>query len=106
MSNGIEVEFHHKFVKWRDELKDTEAEALIAARLRRIRKDGCLGDCGFVGEGVYELRIHCGPGYRIYFVWVGGRMILLLCGGIKSDQNRDIKQAKRLAKEVKSGTEK
>jgi len=106
VKNGIELESHDKFVKWRNRLKDAMARALIAARLERIRKEGFLGDCEFVGEGVYELRIHYGPGYRIYFVWVDGKMILLLCGGIKSDQNRDIIRAKQLAKEMKDGAEK
>jgi len=99
--NVVEVESHQNFVKWREQLKDVEVEALIAARLRRIQEDGFLGDHAFVTRGVYELRIHYGPGYRLYYTWMSGRMILLLCGGDKSRQKRDIKRARRLAKEVK-----
>jgi len=101
VEQAIEVESHHNFVKWREKLNDVVAEALIAARLRRIQEDGFLGDHEFVANNLYELRIHCGPGYRLYYTWVNGKMILLLCGGIKSSQARDIKRAKRLAKEVR-----
>jgi putative addiction module killer protein len=97
----IKVEFHHKFVKWRSKLKDADAEALIAMRLKRIREKGNFGDQEFVGGGVWELRVFYGPGYRLYYMWTGGKIVLLLGGGVKTGQKIDIKRAKRLAKEVK-----
>jgi len=71
---------------------------LIAARLDRLAY-GLLGDVEPVGEGISELRIHFGPGYRVYFRKRGSTVIVLLCGGNKSSQAKDIKAAKRLAKE-------
>jgi putative addiction module killer protein len=80
-------------------LRDTEAKARIAARVRRLAF-GNPGDVKPVGEGVSELRIHYGPGYRVYFVQRGTTLIVLLCGGDKKSQQRDIETAKQLAKEV------
>jgi len=84
------------FSRWADKLKDPIAATLIAARLARL-ETGYIGDTEPVGKGIYELRIHCGPGYRIYFTRRGKEVIVLLCGGDKSSQARDIKQAKELA---------
>lgn len=84
---------------WLRALRDTQARARIAARTRRLAF-GNPGDVRPVGEGVSELRIHYGPGYRVYFVQRGALLILLLCGGDKSTQDRDIEMAKRLAKEM------
>jgi len=86
------------FRKWRLQLEDERARALIASRLDRLAY-GHAGDAASVGEGISELRIHFGPGYRIYFQQRGKTVIVLLCGGDKSSQPRDIKAAKRLAKE-------
>ncbi len=72
--------------------------AIIASRLDRLAQ-GHAGDVESVGEGVSELRIHYGPGYRVYFQKSGSTIIVLLCGGDKSTQTKDIKAAKRLAKE-------
>lgn len=83
---------------WYQELKDTTAKALIATRLRRLRL-GLFGDVTPVGQGISELRIHYGPGYRIYFKKRGNKVIILLCGGDKSTQNKDIRMAKHLAEE-------
>ncbi|WP_093391372.1 type II toxin-antitoxin system RelE/ParE family toxin [Rugamonas rubra] len=58
-----------------------------------------FGDVAFVGEGVYELRIHSGPGYRLYFLRQGAAIVVLLCGGDKSSQARDVRAAKRLARQ-------
>lgn len=92
--------FHLKqteaFRKWQSNLKDLRASALIAARLDRIAY-GHLGDASPVGRGISELRIHYGPGYRIYFQIRGETIILLLCGGCKDTQSRDIKAARKLA---------
>ncbi len=87
------------FQQWESRLKDGKARALIAARLHRLA-NGLLGDVSPVGNGVSELRIHYGPGYRVYFIQRGEALIVLLCGGIKRTQLRDIETAKRLAKEV------
>jgi len=97
----FDVEYHEKYVKWRNKLKDVDAKALITARVKRISEDGEFGDCEFIGNDVWELRIHYGPGYRVYYMREGDKVILLLCGGNKSSQKRDIKRATKLAKEVK-----
>ncbi len=86
------------FGEWERSLKDNKVRAIIAARLFRLA-NGLAGDVSPVGEGVSELRIHYGPGYRIYFQQRGEEIIVLLCGGDKSMQSRDIRAAKRLAKE-------
>ena len=86
------------FRKWRTRLKDVRARALIAARLDRLAF-GHTGDVKPVGQGISELRIAHGPGYRIYFQQRGKTLMILLCGGDKSTQEKDIETAKRLAKE-------
>jgi putative addiction module killer protein len=86
------------FRKWEKRLKDQKAKALIAARLFRL-VNGLAGDVSSVGDRVSELRIHYGPGYRIYFQQRGETIIILLCGGDKSTQARDIATAKRLAEQ-------
>ncbi len=86
------------FRKWRTQLKDERARALIASRSDRLAY-GHAGDAEAVGDGISELRIHFGPGYRIYFQRRGKTVIVLLCGGDKSSQGKNIKVAKRLAKE-------
>jgi putative addiction module killer protein len=84
------------FRKWQSKLPDPKAKALIAMRLQRLA-NGNAGDAAPVGEGVSELRIHYGPGYRIYFQRRGDILILLLCGGDKGTQDRDIRIAKQIA---------
>lgn len=86
------------FRKWRLRLKDERARALIASRLDRLAF-GHAGDVKPVGQGISELRIDHGPGYRVYFERRGNTIIILLCGGDKSTQDKDIQTAKRLAKE-------
>lgn len=83
------------FRRWRLRLRDDRVRALIASRLDRLAY-GHAGDTRSVGDGVSELRIHHGPGYRIYFARQGSMVILLLCGGDKSSQARDIRMAKQL----------
>ena len=84
--------------KWERKLRDQRAKALIAARVFRLA-NGLPGDVKPVGQGVSELRIHHGPGYRVYFKQRGNEIIILLCGGEKSTQPRDIEAAQRLAAE-------
>jgi putative addiction module killer protein len=84
------------FRKWERKLRDQRAKALIAARIFRLA-NGLRGDTKPVGKGVRELRIHHGPGYRIYYKEVGVEIIILLCGGDKSTQKGDIAAAQRLA---------
>ena len=84
------------FRRWERRLKDQKARALIAARLLRLAS-GLAGDVAPVGEGISELRIHYGPGYRVYFQRRGAEIIILLCGGDKGSQERDIRAAKQIA---------
>ena len=86
------------WAEWLAHLKDPTARARIFARLKRL-KQGNYGDCKSVGDGVFELRFFFGPGYRVYFGEIEGSIILLLCGGDKSSQAQDIKQAMDLWRE-------
>lgn len=89
-----------RYAQWFDRLRDRQAKARIAVRIRRISL-GNFGDVKPVGEGVSELRVDYGPGYRVYFIKLGERIVLLLCGGDKSTQQRDIDAAKFLARQAK-----
>jgi putative addiction module killer protein len=82
------------FDEWLRELRDANAVARVLARIGRIRR-GNLGDCKPVGEGVSELRVDYGPGYRIYFDQKGQTLVILLCGGDKRTQERDIRVAQQ-----------
>jgi putative addiction module killer protein len=95
----VELRQTETFRKWRSRLRDERARALIASRLDRLAY-GHAGDAAPVGEGISELRIHYGPGYRIYFRKRGNALIVLLCAGDKSSQAKDIETAKRLAGEL------
>lgn len=94
----IELKQTKTYEKWEARLRDKRARTIIAARLMRLA-EGLLGDIESVGEGVSELRIHYGPGYRVYFQRRGNLLVVLLCGGDKSTQARDIAAAKKLANE-------
>lgn len=83
---------------WIAKIRDINAVARIDVRIRRL-SIGNAGDCKSVGEGVSELRIDYGPGYRVYFSRQGDLIIILLCGGDKRTQDQDIKAAKKIAKE-------
>jgi putative addiction module killer protein len=83
------------FSDWLYELRDVKARARIRNRLARIEELRAFGDCEPVGEGVFELRFFFGPGYRVYFGQIGERVILLLAGGDKASQVRDIARAKQ-----------
>jgi putative addiction module killer protein len=84
------------FDAWFASLKDKRAVARIQARIDRA-EDGNFGDCLPVGEGISEMRIHYGPGYRVYFIQRGMELVILLAGGNKSSQSKDIKTALELA---------
>jgi putative addiction module killer protein len=92
----IEVRQTAEFSGWLHRLQDAEAAARIVARLRRMEQ-GNPGDVKSVGNGVMEMRISYGPGYRIYYVHRGAQIVILLCGGDKRTQRRDIKRARALA---------
>ena len=94
----IELKQTETFRKWWTKLRDERARGVIVSRLDR-RAYGHAGDVEPVGEGISELRIHYGPGYRVYFQKRETEIILLLCGGDKSTQGKDIRTAKRLAEE-------
>jgi putative addiction module killer protein len=85
-----------RFIEWFRALPDVKARARIAARITQAEQ-GNFGDCAPVGGGVSEMRIHHGPGYRVYYAHHGDRVVLLLCGGDKSAQQHDIDKAHRLA---------
>ena len=89
------------FRDWLDGLKDVDTQALIFQCLQRI-KLGNFGDCKTLQGGVCELRIHYGPGIRIYYGKIGNKVILLLCGGDKGSQDRDIAKAKEYLKDYQS----
>jgi len=80
------------FSEWLDGLKDIAARAIIRKRLNRIRM-GNFGNTRSVGEGVFELKIDFGPGYRVYYGLDGDTLVVLLCGGDKGSQERDIRKA-------------
>jgi len=95
---ALELKQTETFRLWERRLRDRRARTFIAARLLRLA-EGLPGDVAPIGEGISELRIHYGPGYRIYFQQRGGACVVLLCGGDKGGQSRDIAKAKRLARE-------
>ena len=100
----VEIVQTGQFRDWRDALPDRKARLRIDDRLRRLAS-GNAGDTKSVGGDVQELRLHFGTGYRIYDIWRDGFLIILLTGGDKSLQSRDIAKAKRLAKDADDGIE-
>jgi putative addiction module killer protein len=88
------------FRDWLTSLRDRKAQIRIDARIVHLR-NGHFGDARPVGEGLSELRIHHGPGYRLYLVRIGATVVVLLCGGDKSTQDRDIAKAKEMARILK-----
>ena len=95
----IEIHQTETYATWFDRLRDRRARALINVRLRRLQR-GNPGDARSVGEGVSELRIHHGPGYRVYYVQRGCDIVILLAGGDKGSQQSDISLARQLARQV------
>jgi len=96
----LTIEITETFDAWFTRLRDKQAEKRIQARIRRAEL-GNFGDCAPVGEGVSEMRIHYGPGYRVYFVQFGTQVVVLLAGGDKSSQSKDIELALGLARQLK-----
>ena len=88
------------FDSWYQKLKDREVARFIQVRIDRA-EDGNFGDCKPIGEGVSEMRLHVGPGYRLYFMQQGLEIVILLAGGNKSSQSRDIEIALQLAREIR-----
>jgi putative addiction module killer protein len=97
----IEIIQSNTFARWLGKLKDRAAVMRINARLRRLTETGNFGDAKPVREGVSEMRIDYGPGYRLYFIQTGPVLVVLLAGGDKSTQDADIKRAIDIAKEWK-----
>jgi len=93
----FEVHQSDAFAKWFEGLKDRKAAVRIQVRIDRVQYQGHFGDCASVGEGVSELRIHYGPGYRVYFKRSGRTVVVLLVGGDKSTQQADIARAIKIA---------
>ena len=96
---AIEVRQTERFVRWFAGLHDSQARMRIQARIRRLSV-GNFGDVKSVGQGVYEMRIDYGPGYRVYFARRGDALVVLLAGGDKRTQNRDIVNARAMAREL------
>jgi putative addiction module killer protein len=95
----IEVRQTDEFQKWLRNLRDDRAVARIAARIRRLEQ-GNPGDAKSVGSGLLEMRVDYGPDYRVYYVRRGAVIVVLLCGGDKRTQQRDIKRAEALVAEL------
>jgi putative addiction module killer protein len=95
----IEIRKTNHFVKWLDGLKDFRARARVLARIKRLAS-GNPGDVRPVGEGVSELRIHYGPGYRVYFKQFGRTFVVLLAGGDKNSQGKDIQNAIEISRNL------
>ena len=96
----LQIQQTETYARWFAGLRDRVARARIDIRIRRLSL-GNAGDAKPVGEGISEMRVDHGPGYRIYFIQRGEVVIVLLAGGNKSTQNRDIRNAKALAKDLK-----
>ncbi|MCO5072070.1 MAG: type II toxin-antitoxin system RelE/ParE family toxin [Rhizobiaceae bacterium] len=96
----FDVQETDAYSDWFQSLRDTNAKARILMRVRRLSL-GNPGDVGPVGQGVSEMRIHYGPGYRVYYVQHGAAIVILLCGGDKSSQKDDIANAIELAAALK-----
>ena len=90
------IEKTAEFDKWFRKLKDLKAKAIILFRIQKIENDGHFGDCRSVGDGIQEIRINFAKGYRVYFIVKDRKVVLLLAGGNKSTQQKDIKKSKEI----------
>ena len=95
------IEKTEDFDKWLRKLKDLRAKAKILFRIQKIENDEHFGDCEPVGNGIRELKIDYAKGYRVYFKESDGKIIILLIGGDKSTQQKDIEKAKEILKRIK-----
>jgi putative addiction module killer protein len=95
----VEIRKTELFAKWLDNLRDIQAKARVLVRIERLAS-GNAGDVKPVGEGISEMRIDYGPGYRVYFTKRGSELIILLAGGDKGSQSSDIKTSLRLARNL------
>jgi len=94
------IEKTTEFDKWLIKLKDLKAKAKILFRIQKIETDGHFGDCKPVGDGIREIRVNFAKGYRVYFKEKDGKIIILLIGGNKSSQQKDIEKAKEIWKKI------
>jgi len=94
------IEKSVEFDKWLRKIKDIRAKAKILFRIQKIESDGHFGDCKPVGDGIRELKINYAKGYRVYFKETDGKIIILLIGGDKSTQQKDIEKAKEILKKL------
>ena len=90
-----------EFDKWLRKLKDLRAKAKILFRIQKIENEGHFGDCKTVGEGIREIKINYSKGYRVYFYEKDGKVIILIIGGDKSTQHKDIEKAKEILRKLK-----
>lgn len=97
----MSVRYTSVYEKWTHKLKDFATKGVISDHIDRFINSS-LGDISFIGDKISELRIHYDPGYRIYFSKQGKEIIILLCGGNKSTQERDIRMAKKLLKKLEA----
>ncbi len=95
------VEGRFPYREWVESITDKKARAAVLARVDRLAF-GAFGDWKIAGEGVFELRVHLGPGYRVYFGREGKAVVILLCGGDKGSQDSDIKRAKKYWKDYET----
>ena len=91
-----------EFDKWLRKLKDIRAKAKILFRIQKLESDGHFGDCKPVGDGISEMRINYAKGYRVYFKEKDNKIVILLIGGDKSTQKRDIQKAKEIWNKIKN----
>ena len=96
----FEVHRTDVFIEWIEDLRDDKGAAAIARRLRTLELEGHFGDSKQVAKGIIEMRVHVGPGYRVYLTQRGKQIVILLCGGDKRSQKRDIDKAVKLAENV------
>lgn len=95
------IEKTEEFDKWLRKLKDLRAKAKILFRIQKIENNDHFGNCESVGDGIRELKIDYAKGYRVYFKEIGGKIIILLIGGDKSTQQKDIEKAKEILTRIK-----
>ncbi|CCB80768.1 hypothetical protein HBZC1_17820 [Helicobacter bizzozeronii CIII-1] len=95
----MEIQTSDEFTKWLDKLKDLSARDAIARRIDALQESGHFGDHKHIVGSIFELRIHTGPGYRLYVSKKGDVLVILLCGGDKSTQQKDIIKAQKILEE-------